>query len=484
MFNMSHKKQKTKKNVGDLSVNAHLLHGMAMTMSLAALVFLTLAAQEEQSLARPALSYVTEKTVASSPVAKGTQRSTPMVDRLSERLHSSATEVSMESIVNALDMRAALMTKSAFVSLSDSEGTIIATGSFVIGENPSWLTLETAYGKATTVIDREQVRMAIVNFVSPHISAPVHCVLHSIVPVEEGKEGYAKGVTDGCIVKDGVTFNLEDALEDVLNAFETGTPVSIGLSDARGTFYNSTGQDLGALQLLGSGKSNFKGSPWARIQNVKKGINDHLNNLVIPTDAEFAFNSTLGGPVTQSRGWHMALGIFEGGELRPTPGGGICQTSTTMFRAALAAGFPITEQASHSLFVTYYEKYGVGQDATIFPGFRDLKFKNDTGHPLFTQAYIDGEDVYINIYGTPDGRSVEMAGPYFRENAPKTVQYKNRDLYGNEIGWVRRIMKADGTANEETFISRYKAIPQYIKKRWAKDDVAFESVTPVRHVDM
>ncbi len=478
---------KRKRNAGDSSTQAHLLHGMIATLSLSALVFLSLAATEDRMLAVTSPSphvIASTKVVTTLPVMKGSPRSTPIVDRVMDRLHGSAEDIPMTSILAALEKRALLMERSVFIGLHDPDGVTIATGSLALRDHPTWLSLDTSGGRARTAVDAHQVRLSIVRFASPFVTAPSHCMLHSFIESEEGKPGYRKGVTDGCIVKDGQTFDVEKAVHDVLASIESQAPVTVTLRHARGMLYNTSGEDLGELTLLGSGKSNFKGSTWGRVQNVKKAINEHLNNLVIPAGTDFSFNATLGGPVSQSRGWHMALGIFEGGELRPTPGGGICQTSTTMFRAALNTGLPILEQASHSLFVTYYEQYGVGQDATIFPGFRDFRFRNDTGHALFTQAYVDGEDVIINIYGTPDGRMVETAGPYFRENGKGTVQRNGRDLYGNEIAWLRRVTSADGTVTEEPFVSRYKSVPQYIRKRWVSDDVAYHRVNEATEEDI
>jgi vancomycin resistance protein YoaR len=91
---------------------------------------------------------------------------------------------------------------------------------------------------------------------------------------------------------------------------------------------------------LSTGRSNFKGSGAGRKSNVRKALNERVNNIFVPAGAVFSFNDTL-GTVSTGNGWQMALTIFDGVDLRPAPGGGICQASTTVYRAALAAGFPI-----------------------------------------------------------------------------------------------------------------------------------------------
>jgi vancomycin resistance protein YoaR len=74
-------------------------------------------------------------------------------------------------------------------------------------------------------------------------------------------------------------------------------------------------------------------------------------------------------------------------------GGGICQDSTTVFRAAFWAGLPITVTLGHSFYISRYDKYGpTGMDSTIFTGGPDLKFLNDTGHWLLTANHIQRQN--------------------------------------------------------------------------------------------
>jgi vancomycin resistance protein YoaR len=210
------------------------------------------------------------------------------------------------------------------------------------------------------------------------------------------------------------------------------------------------------------------------LQPGTKAINEQINGVIVPADATFSFNSLLGGPVTLSRGWSMALGIFDGGDLRPTPGGGICQTSTTTYRALLLAGLPIKVQRNHSLYVHYYEEYGVGLDATVFYGHQDLTFVNDTGHPLLLMSWIDGDDAFVSIYGSSDGRTVEMQGPYFWTNAPADLQINGREIRRNEIAWIRVIKLPNGAEARELRVSQYKQLPKNLARQYEPTKVASE----------
>ena len=93
-------------------------------------------------------------------------------------------------------------------------------------------------------------------------------------------------------------------------------------------------------------------------------------------------------------------------------GGGVCQVSTTLFRAALNAGLPITERHEHSYRVHYYEDDGSkpGLDATVFNPTEDLKFINDTPAYILIQTKTDATNLTLTIefYGAPDGRKAEI----------------------------------------------------------------------------
>ena len=133
-----------------------------------------------------------------------------------------------------------------------------------------------------------------------------------------------------------------------------------------------------------------------------------------------------------------------------------------MYRAMVNAGLPVEKRKEHSLFVVYYEKYGIGLDATIYPGQQDLTFKNDTGNYLLIQSYYDGFEATVNLYGTPDGRTVALEGPYFSANAPEHIKVKDRALKANEVAWTQKITSADGSVQENTIVSRYKVLPKSV----------------------
>ncbi len=203
-------------------------------------------------------------------------------------------------------------------------------------------------------------------------------------------------------------------------------------------------KDLGIKEMLATGHSSFYGSSGNRIHNINTGIAKYNGALVKPGE-EFSFNALL-GEVDAKNGF-LPEKVIKKNKAEMEYGGGICQVSTTLYRAALLAGLPITERNPHSWKVNYYgQVLGHGLDATIYLGVSDVKFINDTPAHLLIQSYTDGAHAYFKIYGTSDGRTVALDGPY-----GGGMHYK----------WYRIINK-NGEEIKETIISNYRP-PDVIK---------------------
>ena len=166
--------------------------------------------------------------------------------------------------------------------------------------------------------------------------------------------------------------------------------------------------DLGIRELLGRGTSTFKHSNATRNFNVEKGASI-VNRILVPPGATFSFIENL-GEVTVDAGFKKAY-IIRQGRTELDVGGGICQVSTTLFRAMLNAGVNIIERQNHAYRVGYYEEdMPPGYDATVFIPKPDLRFVNDTGHYVLVRNLYDGvnKSLTYEIYGTSDGRRVEI----------------------------------------------------------------------------
>lgn len=176
--------------------------------------------------------------------------------------------------------------------------------------------------------------------------------------------------------------------------------------------------DLGIKELIGSGTSLFQHSAESRIFNITHATSK-INGLLVAPGEIFSFDKAL-GDISQETGFRQAY-VIQNGKTVLGDGGGVCQVSTTFFRALLNAGVPIIERHAHAYRVGYYEEDSPpGLDATIFSPSVDLRFKNDTGHHILIQAIIDPIQMRLtfNLFGTKDNRIVELTKPVTSNESP------------------------------------------------------------------
>jgi vancomycin resistance protein YoaR len=227
--------------------------------------------------------------------------------------------------------------------------------------------------------------------------------------------------------------------------------------------------NLGIKELLGRGTSSFRHSSEIRNFNVEKG-SSIVNRILVAPDETFSFVKNL-GEVTMESGYKKAY-IIRAGKTELDVGGGICQVSTTLFRAILDAGLPITERKAHAYRVSYYEEDSKpGFDATVFIPSPDLKFVNDTGHHLLIQSTYDGKikKLTYEIYGTSDGRKVEISNYRQWDAAPappdvwiddptlppgKVVKDESR-IPGLKTSFEWKVTRGEEIIHQKTFVSSY-----------------------------
>lgn len=166
--------------------------------------------------------------------------------------------------------------------------------------------------------------------------------------------------------------------------------------------------DLGVVSQIGFGDSEYFHSIPGRIHNVDITAT-RINNTLVAPGQEFSFNKTL-GEVSAATGYQPAY-VIKDGRTELGDGGGVCQVSTTVFRAVLNAGLPVTKRIAHSYRVSYYELNSKpGIDATVYAGEVDFRFKNDTGHYILIRTENNPKNLYlaVRLFGTSDGRSTEI----------------------------------------------------------------------------
>ena len=213
----------------------------------------------------------------------------------------------------------------------------------------------------------------------------------------------------------GITLDVQKSIQTLTDAIKSGTvgsgqKIALPFDASTPTTNYGDVNNMGISSLLGEGTSNFKGSPANRVHNITVGA-AKFNGLLIKPGEEFSFIQNL-GEVDASTGYLPEL-VIKGNETEPEFGGGICQVSTTAFRAALYSGLKITDRRNHAYAVSYYNPQGM--DATVYIPNPDLKFINNTPNNILIQTKIVGTILTFDFYGTDDGRKTTIDGPYITD---------------------------------------------------------------------
>ena len=232
---------------------------------------------------------------------------------------------------------------------------------------------------------------------------------------------------------------------------------------------NKLTNDMGIKELIGQGQSSFEGSINNRIYNLKLATT-RLNGVLVAPGETFSFLDTM-GKIDASTGYKQAY-VIKSGKTVLDDGGGVCQVSTTLFRTVLNSGLPVLERTAHAYRVGYYELggYPPGFDATIFNPGVDFKFKNDTGHHVLIQAYSEGNNLYVNFYGTSDGRVAEVSRPVITNRTPPPpdlrqddpnlkkgeVQQTEHAIEGANVVFSRKVTRDGQVLINENFKSNFR----------------------------
>jgi len=232
----------------------------------------------------------------------------------------------------------------------------------------------------------------------------------------------------------------------------------------------SQANNLGIEEFLGRGVSYFKGSPLERIHNLGLA-SSKLDGLLITPGQIFSLSKVL-GEISLATGYQTSYIIKEGKTVLGD-GGGVCQVSTTFFRAALNTGLAILERHPHSYRVAYYEQGGFspGMDAAIFVPDVDLKIKNNTPAHVLIQTNFNSQNSSLSFefYGKRDGRKIEISPVKVWEQKPppedkyiddpnlpagqiKQIDWK---AWGAKTNFSYRVTKNGEILEEKSFYSNF-----------------------------
>lgn len=274
-----------------------------------------------------------------------------------------------------------------------------------------------------------------------------------------------------------------NAAQAAILAGEHSAPLTINVSNpAVGD--DATAGSLGITGLVASYTSYFRGSSAARLQNIGAAAR-RFHGLLIPPNSSFSMAQAM-GDINLDNGYAEALIIYNGKTITGV-GGGVCQVSTTLFRTAFFAGYPIIERHEHAYRVFYYEQTArgidpgmAGLDATVYFPLVDLKFTNDRPYWLLMETYFNAANYSLTwkFYSGDDGREVDWHNlglenvvpapePLFEENPDfQAGQMKQVDWPGDGADiTVTRIVSRGGsilfTDTIQTHYEPWQAVCQY-----------------------
>jgi vancomycin resistance protein YoaR len=201
---------------------------------------------------------------------------------------------------------------------------------------------------------------------------------------------------------------------------------------------DATADELGISAPVSVVSSYFSGSGSARAHNVSTASSAFHGLLVAP--GETLSMADVLGDISLDTGYAEALIIYGDRTIKGV-GGGVCQVSTTLFRAAFFGGYPLIERHPHAYRVRYYElgsnSPGPGFDATVFVPVVDFKFTNDRESWLLLETYISGSQLIWKFYSSPDTREIQWSSQQLNhEDAPEALYKENSDLDKGEIKQV------------------------------------------------
>lgn len=195
-------------------------------------------------------------------------------------------------------------------------------------------------------------------------------------------------------------------------------------------------RDMLFRDTLAEYSSNFASSSASRAENVRLSASRVNGYVLMPGDV-FSYDSAIGRR-TAANGYREA-GVYVGNKQETGIGGGICQTSSTLYSAALYANLEIVTRTSHSLPVSYVP---AGMDATIAEGYIDLKIRNNTEYPVKLVAVVNGRNLTCKVLGVKtEGQTVEIVNTRTGTLSPKTVRTFNSDI---PVGYKKVIAKGAG----------------------------------------
>ena len=295
--------------------------------------------------------------------------------------------------------------------------------------------------------------------------------IHDAVAGSMKNAGYDAATDSITPEQAGAGFDVAEA-QALLDAASPGETVEIPADIQQPHVTAAELKEVLFRDVLGQCRTHVSGTS-ARINNVKLSA-AACNGVVLNTGDVFSYNATT-GQRTPAKGYQAAP-AYVGGETVDEVGGGVCQTSSTIYYACLRANLEITERYAHRYVPAYIDW---GMDATVSWGGPDYKFTNNTDYPIKIVATYSGGYLTVKILGTNvDGTYAKMTNEVLSKTNWETV-YKDDETLpagtekvtttpytGYKVKSYRNVYSADGKLISSTYeaTSDYKVRNKVISR--------------------
>lgn len=248
------------------------------------------------------------------------------------------------------------------------------------------------------------------------------------------------------------------------------------------TVPEKTLEDLGEEAFpdeLGTYTTRYDPTNYNRSNNISISAKKINGTIVMPGET-FSYNQVV-GERTIAEGYKEA-GAYAGGRVVQDVGGGICQTSSTLYNAVLYANLEIVDRSNHQFLTSYVS---AGRDATVAWGSIDFQFKNNRTYPIKIEAVAENGVCTMSIYGIKEETEYEVViQSVVLSYIPYTTKYENDDTLeeGKEIveqsGYTGctseayKILKLNGEIVSKTLLSKdtYDPMTRIVKRGTKKTE--------------
>lgn len=212
--------------------------------------------------------------------------------------------------------------------------------------------------------------------------------------------------------------------------------------------------------------TSYKNSTQARKHNIRLALS-RFHGMVIPPNTTVSFNATT-GPRTKERGYLPAK-LIVNGKFTEGEGGGVCQSSTTLYNALLLADVRIDERHNHTLSVGYVQP---AFDAMVNTYTSDLKFTNNTSNYLYLHVKCGSESVTVTVYGEKLPYTVKRRSRVLERTDPPPEEIITSAEYANLVKYRDEVLvltPSKGGLIAEGYLDYYKNGIKTSSKRLHKD---------------